>query len=113
MKHRETKRKRLTKRKTRRNKKRTIRHGGVRQSNVPSYLHRLTNEQKDFFYGIGLRRDQIVRLERTLNSKYNIYPSRRRFDQAVQEIADDILENGPDVFDESLTRYVRSHSYSR
>jgi hypothetical protein len=108
-----TKRKINLRRKTRRNKRKNIRRGGVRPSNIPSYLHTLTNEQKDFFYGIGLHRDQIVRLERTLASKYNIYPSRRPFDQAVQEIADDILENGPDIFDESLTRYVRSHSYSR
>lgn len=106
-----TKRKRIAKRKTRRNKKTIIRYGGIRSPNIPSYLYTLTNDQKDFFYGIGLRRDQIVRLERTLTSKYNIYPSKRPFDQAVQEIADDILENGPGIFDESLTRYIRSHSY--
>lgn len=87
--------------------------GGNRPSYIPSNVHRLREEQINFFEELGIRRDQIMRLERTLSARFNRYSSRIPFDNAVQEIADDILENGPEVFDSSLTRYVRASQYIR
>jgi hypothetical protein len=91
-------------------RQRQISRGGARPTNAPSNQYMLTNEQKDFFINYGLSRDQIVRLERTLNSRFNVYSTRYRFDRAVQEVANHILENGTENFNNVLTRYVSTYA---